>query len=383
MRFSRQPCLPILLILVFLVSVNAKDSSPDPLTLLNNVSDRYVRATSYHIEAIKEQTMTNGLQRNWQKLILTAIVGPNGRYRYEARSGHGSAVLVSDGRTNWDYHVDEHLYTQVAAPTADTGKKRAFSEEEMHIPEAKYLINEIRTLASRLKSAKRLPDEKIRLNGRKVDCYVVSFTNGDFKSNKSELRTEETVWITKSGNTVVKTYAKRDSYMMLAGSNAHIPTVNEETVTYPATEFDSIEPENSFTFTAPPATKLVESFPEVRPHRTSDNPVLDLIGKPAPDVRLRSPDGKATTLIAFRGKPIFIEFWATWCAPCVELLPELKKLHEETAPKGLVWISVDNDEDPAPPTSFLAQEHVSWPNFHDGDESLGKAFGRQGFPLPS
>ena len=66
---------------------------PDPLALLNEVSQRYAEVKSYHIEAIEEEASGNELQHSWQKTMLTAVVAPGGRYRYEGRSGYGAAAV--------------------------------------------------------------------------------------------------------------------------------------------------------------------------------------------------------------------------------------------------------------------------------------------------
>ncbi len=49
-------------------------------------------------------------------------------------------------------------------------------------------------------------------------------------------------------------------------------------------------------------------------------------GKPAPDVSFNDPDGKPTSLAAFKGKPVLVNLWATWCAPCVVEMPTLDAL---------------------------------------------------------
>jgi hypothetical protein len=81
---------PIALALVLIPLQNEKPAAPqDALALLNEVSQRYADAKSYHIEAEEERNSSNELHRDWQKTLLKAIVMPGGRYRYEGRSGFG------------------------------------------------------------------------------------------------------------------------------------------------------------------------------------------------------------------------------------------------------------------------------------------------------
>ena len=49
-------------------------------------------------------------------------------------------------------------------------------------------------------------------------------------------------------------------------------------------------------------------------------------GKPAPDYAFQAPDGKQVTLAAFRGRPVLLNLWATWCAPCIKEMPTLDAL---------------------------------------------------------
>jgi galactose-1-phosphate uridylyltransferase len=56
---------------------------------------------------------------------------PGGRYRYEGRSGYGAAVVVSDGTTQWIYHLNDHFYAQQPAPPKYPSKGRTIPQEEM------------------------------------------------------------------------------------------------------------------------------------------------------------------------------------------------------------------------------------------------------------
>jgi thiol-disulfide isomerase/thioredoxin len=61
------------------------------------------------------------------------------------------------------------------------------------------------------------------------------------------------------------------------------------------------------------------------------DPLLDL---PVPDVTLTGLDGKSIRLRAFKGEIVFLNFWATWCEPCKEEMPELQALQDEHGAEG-------------------------------------------------
>jgi len=371
---------PVVLLLSLVAQiVSQSPSAADGLTLLKEIGRRYAEAQSYHIEAIEERTSSNELHRDWQKTLLTAIVMPGGRYRYQGRSGFGSAILVSDGTTKWDYRRNEHLYTQQPASVVDEDKHYFSDPGELVVERARHLNSEMAKLSRQLKFATLLPDETILLNGRSIDCYVIRYGPDDFRVKQpADNHVTSTIWIDKARKVVVQTREQGQTYMMV-GERVHIPISQDDVTIYPFTEFDPQEPASTFKFVPPADAKLIAAFP--KPSFEAELEASSLIGKPAPELSLKSADGKIVTLSSFRGKPVFLEFWATWCAPCVDLIPELTKLYSETANKGLVWLSIDSDEDPATAASFLAQEHVPWPNYHDGGGSLGKAFHLDGIPF--
>ncbi|HZQ20917.1 MAG TPA: redoxin family protein [Terriglobales bacterium] len=367
----------VALIAALLVPAASAKSTIDALSLLSKISAKYAAASSYHIEAVQERTISNDLERNWEKELLTAIVSSGGRYRFEGRSSHGSAIFVSDGETRWDYHLDAHLYTQASASAP--AENRIITMEEMPARQAKDLINAAVQLPSRVKSATLLRDQKIELSGQRIKCHVIHLSENDFRRKRAEFKTDETIWIDASRNVIVRIRQISDTYSMLPPSGAHIPILIDETTNYPVVEFGEQEPRASFTFSPPADAKLVTAFPEPMMHAAQPHPAA-LVGKPVPDVQFKATDGKLANLSAYRGKPVFIEFWATWCEPCIELMPDLKRLYADTL-GSVTWISIDSDEDPDSATIYLKQEKIPWANYHDEDGSLGKAFGREAIPL--
>ena len=107
-----------------------------------------------------------------------------------------------------------------------------------------------------------------------------------------------------------------------------------------------------------------------------------LIGQTAPELNiekyLQAPEGKKR-LSALKGNVVVLEFWATWCAPCVAEIPHLNQLSEEFRDKQVQFISItDEDEDVIVP--FLKrQEMKSWIGL-DTDRSAFEAYGVKGIP---
>jgi thiol-disulfide isomerase/thioredoxin len=370
---------PFLLLLALALPQGTQAApAKDALALLNEVSQRYADAKSYHLEAVEENTTTTELSRHFDKRLLTAIVMPDGRYRYEGNSGSGSATLVSNGTTHWDYHPVDHLYTAQAALPNDPAPGKIFTAEEVTAFDAKSLMNQLAHKADRVKSAAFLPDETITVNGKSVECYVVQYV--DDSQQHSDVRFEWTVWVDESRKVVVKTFSRGETYV-LTMAQGHIPRHMEMTVTYPVVELDQPEPASLFGFVAPADAKLVPEFPNSFGKKPELAAAVDLVGKPAPELQLAASDGKITPFSSFHGKPVFVEFWATWCGPCVDLMPGLTKLYAETADKGMVWLSIDSDEDASAVAAFLSREHIAWPNYHDQNGLFGEAFHRNGIPL--
>ena len=152
--------------------------------------------------------------------------------------------------------------------------------------------------------------------------------------------------------------------------------MNERTLIFAVADLEIASvPNQLFTFTPPLNAALVKDFDSdplmVRLH--------GLVGKPAPMVELGSGDGPTVALKSFSGKIVLLDFWATWCVPCVESLPSLEKLHQEAAPKGLVMISIDEDEDPKKAADLWAKRKEPWPNLHANAETV-KQFPDHGIP---
>ena len=110
---------------------------------------------------------------------------------------------------------------------------------------------------------------------------------------------------------------------------------------------------------------------------TSAQPALAaLYAQTLPDVH-----GKPQALSQWQGKPMIINFWATWCAPCVEEMPELAAMQAEVAPVQIIGIGVDSQENIA---QFAEKMHIYYPLYVAGTGATEwmRQFGNSAGGLP-
>jgi thiol-disulfide isomerase/thioredoxin len=92
---------------------------------------------------------------------------------------------------------------------------------------------------------------------------------------------------------------------------------------------------------------------------------LGALGKPV-DIHYTAVDGRQVDLAKLKGKVVLIDFWATWCSPCVGEVPDVKAAYEKLHSKGfeIVGISLDNDKEAL--TDFVKDKGMTWPQYFDG-----------------
>lgn len=91
-----------------------------------------------------------------------------------------------------------------------------------------------------------------------------------------------------------------------------------------------------------------------------------IIGQPAPDFALRRSDGAVVKLSDLRGKVIWLNFWATWCVPCKQELPDIQKLYDEKRGDGLEVLEINYQEGRADALAYMEARSLTMPLLLDG-----------------
>lgn len=104
------------------------------------------------------------------------------------------------------------------------------------------------------------------------------------------------------------------------------------------------------------------------------------LGQPAPDFALKTPDGQTIRLSDLKGRPVLVNFWATWCAPCAIEMPALEETYRKYKDQGLVVLGVNQAETPDKVSQYMRERGLTFPTVLDTDTSTAQLYRVTGYP---
>ena len=290
-----------------------------------------------------------------------AIQNP-GKARIDLQLGGGS-ILVSDGELTWTYRPSTRTYTRIAAAQTPDGVA------------ANLAVLDVLGFFADSRTTKTTRQETITIEGTAYDCWVLTSsvkipTQASMGGQLSD--GVMTSWIDKK---LLVEVQEEIAYTVTVP-----PAPGAEPVAYKSRILQVM---HGLKVDQPVATALFAFAP---PADAREQPVMsagnrvDLTGKDAPSFRGLSLDGKAYSLDGLKGKAVLLDFWATWCGPCIRSMPTVEKLHEEYRAQGLVVLAVDVGETRETVEKFLKTRNLPYPVIMGDEAGIPAAYGISAFP---
>lgn len=113
---------------------------------------------------------------------------------------------------------------------------------------------------------------------------------------------------------------------------------------------------------------------------TLDEPGKANLGQSAPNFTVQTPQGNTVRLSDYKGQPVVLNFWATWCAPCLIEMPALEQIYRKYKDQGLVVLAVNQAEPADRVSHYMYANGLSFPSVLDPDTGVARLYRVTGYP---
>jgi len=323
---------------------------PDASTIFKQASSITAKYHTLQYSAEMTVQMTSDVRPAIKTTTKSTVYRLNpGKSRIESTG----ATIVSDGDNIWTYIAVSKQYTKTAAAL---GPMNAFGGANMP--------NMADLQKAAAGASKVVGEETVEVDGKARPSWVV-----ETRLDQLPIPLPNAQSVTLAG-TVVKMWLDKElglTLRMTMSIKMSMPAVAspmqmemEQRVT--GLSIDQPLADSLFTFVPPPDAKEVTSLFAVGLPGTPGIPNrVDLSGKDAPLFDVKALNGTPYSLSSLKGKPILLDFWASWCGPCKQAMPALENMNRDYKDRGLVILGIDVGEDRGTVETFLKTTPASYP----------------------
>jgi outer membrane lipoprotein-sorting protein/peroxiredoxin len=346
-------------ILGLLVAVAAVASGQTGSEILKKAAETYQSLKSYQFEAqvVTESASQSNESRSRSTKISAAIL-PD-RRRLEVKGGQLGSLRVYDGQTVWEFRPGVN---QFARQDQATYKPAMMSFVSDPVDEYKAL--------DKAEGAKLLREESLEAAGGVRPCWVIEVPSKLRPRGPVLEGSPSTYWVDKSTGLVLKELQSMKIKMPMMDS-AQTQTT---TTTYTVARINETLPDELFRFQPPEGAAEVAEF--TRPFGGGSV----LVGKRVPEFTLQDLAGQQVTASSLEGKPVLVNFWATWCAPCRQQMPKIQEMQEAFAEKGLVVVAINDGESADTARKYIEEHKYTFRVLLDRDKTVAGKFSVSGIP---
>jgi TonB family protein len=306
----------------------------DPAAILNETASAYRDAANVELEGTKIREQHDEFVDSVTRTPFVLILTPD-KFRQESKTGAGTAIQVCDGEKHWNYSPQTNKYSSTPGT-----------------PNPSILFNtavDLRSLTTGLLSAKFLRQESLAAGGAERFCDVIEAHYERTHQSRNVNFGDVAFWIDHASHQVWKTRMPVITELGAPGAR----TTSIETTLYSSVRMNQDLPPGTFAFAPPPGATEQDS--------STGDPRQALLGRPAPDFKLRDLDGEDLQLSALKGKLVLLDFWATWCGPCRMTMPKLNSLYKQFRKKDVMVVGIDENEDEQTVRTFIRKNRYEYP----------------------
>lgn len=338
---------------------------PRCVTILQNMTNTYKSASTLETKIVVDMKLqgSDGSKQDLPAQYNISIAKPN-RFAVELDSTRGGKVVSNGKRSEYYYKpADKYMFAKPEETLEENFEKHEFRFVTAGLLSFAFTreLMEINPYAAIMKDVKQLQ----YLGAEKaagLDCDHMRITHGDFVRD---------LWVTKSKAPMLLKVEPN----MVAGLSEKARKAGNKvflSFTYKDQILGKSMNDGRFEVAHPPSGKYVREF--------FHEEGAELIGKKAPDVTLPMADGTKIKLSSLKDRLVVLDFWATWCPPCVMSLPIFAKASQPFKSKGVVFIAVNKGESLQTAKDYLRSNHIDATLAADQDGRVGSAFNVEGIP---